>query len=138
MKVRIFAFAAASIGLAYAAAAADYTGLAAQGYRWVTVDGPYACPTKDEVLRITSHHTDAVELQMVDDLQAYYLIPGTIVQLVQQDAASGMSQVRLAGITQDLWTYTRYLSERPIADPYGVIETPENSGLIPTSTTGLQ
>jgi hypothetical protein len=74
---------------------------------------------------------------MVDDLQAYYLIPGTLVQVIQDDPATGMSQVRLGGITRDLWTYTKFLSKHPIEDPYGVIETPENSGLIPTATTGI-
>jgi hypothetical protein len=46
-----------------------------------------------------------------------------------------MSQIRLAGITRDLWTYTKYLSNRPISDPYGIVETPENAGIILTGTT---
>jgi hypothetical protein len=71
---------------------------------------------------------------MVENLQAYYLIPGTLVQVVQDDAAKGMSEIRLGGITIDLWTYTKFLSKRPIENPYGVIENPENSPLIPTAT----
>jgi hypothetical protein len=137
MKLRMLAFATISIGLTVTAVAANYSDLVTQGYRWITVDGPYACPAKDDVQRITNHRTDSVELQMVDDLRAYYLIPGMIVQIVQDDPASGLTQVRLGGITTDLWTYTRFLSKRPITDPYGVIETPENSGLIPTATTGM-
>jgi hypothetical protein len=137
MKLRILALAAISVGLTVTALAANYGDLVAQGYRWITVDGPYACPAKDDVQRITNHHTDSVELQMVDDLRAYYLIPGMIVQIVQDDPPSGLTQIRLGGITTDLWTYTRFLSKRPITDPYGVIETPENSGLIPTATTGV-
>jgi len=75
------------------------------------------------------HHTDETELQMVGELRAYYLISGTIVKLVQEDSSSGMSQIRLGGITRDLWTCTRFLSKRPMTDPYGSIETPETSGL---------
>lgn len=30
---------------------------------------------------------------MIEDLRAYYLIPGTVVEVIQEDAASGMSQV---------------------------------------------
>jgi hypothetical protein len=130
-------FAAVGVGLTVTAQAVNYNDLVAQGFRWITVDGPYACRAKDDVKRITNHRTDSVELQMVDDLRAYYLIPGMIVQIVQDDPSSGLTQVRLGGITTDLWTYTRFLSKRPITDPYGVIETPENSGLIPTATTGM-
>jgi hypothetical protein len=137
MKLRMLAFAAISVGLTVTALAANYSDLVAQGYRWITVDGPYACPAKDDVQRIANHRTDSVELEMVDDLRAYYLIPGMIVQIVQDDPPNGLTQVRLGGITTDLWTYTRFLSKRPVTDPYGVIETPENSGLIPTATTGM-
>jgi len=63
-----------------------------QGYRWITVDGPFACDSEQDVQRITGHRTDAVELQMIENLQAYYLIPGTLVQVVQDDAAAGMTQ----------------------------------------------
>jgi hypothetical protein len=137
MKLRMLVFAAISFGLTCTTLAVNYSDLAAQGYRWVTVNGPYACPSKEDVQRITNHRTDAIELQMVDDLQSYYLIPGTLVQVLQDDPAASMSQVRLGGITRDLWTYTKFLSKHPIEDPYGVIETPENSGLIPTATTGI-
>ena len=138
MKLRMLVFTVVSSGLTCAALAADnYSNWAAQGYRWITIDGPYACTSQEGVQRITSHRTDAVELQMVENLQAYYLIPGTLVQVVQDDAAKGMSQIRFGGITIDLWTYTKFLSKRPIEDPYGVIENPENSGLIPTATTGV-
>lgn len=37
----------------------------------------------------------------------------------------------MAAFASFLWTYSRFLSERPIRDIYGTIETPENSGLIP-------
>jgi hypothetical protein len=137
MNLRILVFTAISFGLTCAALADNYSDLVAQGYRWITVDGPYACDSQQDVQRITSHRTDAVELEMIENLQAYYLILGTLVQVVQDDPATGMSQIRLGGITSDLWTYTKFLSKRPVEDPYGVIENPENSGLIPTATTGM-
>jgi len=73
--------------------------LVAKGYRWVTVNGPYACVTEQEVRQITSDHTDLRELHMVANLRAYYLIPGTLARIVQDDHANGMSAIRLAGIT---------------------------------------
>jgi hypothetical protein len=73
--------------------AASEEDLAANGYRWVSVDGPYGCPSKDDLRQITKHRTDEMELRMVEQVRAYYLIPGGIVRLVQQDAASGMSQI---------------------------------------------
>jgi hypothetical protein len=115
----------------------NYSALAAQGYRWVTVNGPYACNTEQDVERITTHHTDATELQVVENIQCYYLIPGTIVQVIKEDAARGISEIRLGSITRSLWTYSRFLSKRPVKDTYGVIETPENSGLIPAADTAI-
>jgi hypothetical protein len=43
----------------------------------------------------------------------------------------------MAGITVDLWTLTRFLSKHAVRDTYGVIETPETSGLIPTPTSAI-
>jgi hypothetical protein len=137
MKLRMLVVGGISLGLTCTALAVNYSDLQAQGFRWVTVDGPFACTTEQEVQQITGHRTDATELQMVENLQAYYLIPGTIVQVVQEDRGTGMSQIHLGGITTALWTYTKYLSKKPIEDTYGVVETPENTGLIPTGDTGL-
>ena len=47
----------------------------------------------------------------------------------------GMSEILLAGITRSLWTYTRFLSARPIRDTYGTVETPDNAGLVDPSDT---
>jgi len=33
-----------------------------------------------------------------------------------------------------LWTYTKFLTARPVRDSYGIIETPEDSGLITSAT----
>jgi hypothetical protein len=111
--------------------------LVEKGYRWVTVDGPYACPTEQEVRKITADRTDLAELQMVEDGGAYYLIPGTLVRITQNDTASGMSEILLGGITKPLWTYTRFLTARPIHDIYGIVETPETAGLIDPGDAGI-
>jgi hypothetical protein len=137
MKLRMLVVAGISLGFTCTALAVNYSDLQAQGYRWVTVDGPFACTTEQEVQRIAGHRTDATELEMVENLQAYYLIPGTIVKVVQEDRGTGMSQIQLGGITSALWTYTKYLSKQPIEDTYGVVETPENTGLIPSGDAGL-
>jgi hypothetical protein len=135
MNAKTVIFGAIVFGLASAALSINDTKPAANEYRWIVVDGPYACPSKEDLHQITKNRTDETELQMVEQLRAYYLISGTIVQLVQEDSSSGMSRIRFGGITRDLWTFTRFLSRRPVRDPYGVIETPENSGLISAQTT---
>ena len=137
MKLAISIMTAVSLGLTCTALADNYGTLAAKEYRWVTVHGPYASTTEQGVRRITAHRTDATELQMVEDGQAYYLIPGTIVRVVKEDPANGMSQMQLGGLTTSLWTYTRFLSKHPIQDTYGIIETPENSGLMPSVDTAI-
>jgi hypothetical protein len=98
--------------------------LVAKGYRWVTVNGPYACVTEQEVRQITSDHTDVRELHMVENVRAYYLIPGSLARVIRDDHANGMSEILLAGITRPLWTYTRFLSARPIRDTYGTVDFP--------------
>ena len=138
MKLLISFMTAVSLGLTCTVLGDNnYTALAAQGYRWVTVNGPYACHIEQDVERITTHHTDATELEVVQNIQCYYLIPGTIVQVIKEDPARGMSEMRLGSVTRSLWTYSRFLSKRLVKDTYGVIETPENSGLIPTADTAM-
>ena len=136
-KFRILVIATAGFGLAYTAFAADYKYLAGEGYRWVTVDGPYACSTEQVLKRITTHRTDATELEMVEKGGAYYLIPGAIVQVTKENPTTGMSEIHLAGIAKPLWTNAKFLSPHPVRDMYGVVETPENSGLIPSADTGV-
>jgi hypothetical protein len=62
MKLWIFVMTAVSLGLTCRALADNYDALAAQGYRWVTVDGPFACTSEQDVQRITTEHTDATDL----------------------------------------------------------------------------
>jgi hypothetical protein len=76
-------------------------------------------------------------LKLVEQVKAYFLTPGTIVQVTEEDPSSGLSKIRMAGITVDLWTLTRFLSKHAVKDTYGVIETPETSGLIPTATSAI-
>jgi hypothetical protein len=111
--------------------------LVAKGYRWVTVNGPYACATEQDLRRITSDHTDLRELHMVENLQAYYLIPGTLARVIRDDHANGMSEILLAGITTPLWTYTKFLTARPIQDTYGTVETPDNADLVDPSDAAI-
>jgi hypothetical protein len=49
MNSRILSVTVCAVGLSCTAFAADYKELAAEGYRWITVDGPYACTTEQEV-----------------------------------------------------------------------------------------
>ena len=139
MKMRLFVLTLFGFSLTCAAWAEDYRNLTAQGYRWVTVNGPYACPTEPEVRHVTGDPTDATELQMVEDGAAYYLIPGTLVQIVKDDPAEAMSEILLGGITRPLWTYTKYLTASPIHDTYGIVETPETSGFVdPSDVAGTE
>src|ERR1700738_3350337 len=136
MKTPIL-LALAAAAMTVSASANKYDELAAKGFRWATADGPYACVAKEDVHRIANNPGDSVELKMIEQVKAYYLTPGTIVQVTQEDSQDGTSKIRLAGITVDLWTLTKFLSKHPIKDTYGVIETPDTSGLIPTATPAL-
>ena len=122
---------AVSLSLTCTALADHYKDLAIEGYRWINVDGPYACHTEEDVQRTVAHRTDGTELQVVENVQCHYLIPGTVVQVFMEDQAKGMSRMRLGGITRPLWTYTRFLSKHPVRDTYGTIEMPEDCGLMP-------
>jgi hypothetical protein len=142
MKARtIVAVAAAAITLTSSALGDKYSDLVAKGYRWSTVDGLYAWVSKDDVRRTVNNPTspagDEVMLKMIEQVKAFFLIPGTIVQVTKEDPSSGLSKIRMAGITVDVWTLTRFLSKHDVKDTYGVIETPETSGLIPTATSAI-
>ena len=137
MKLAISVLTAISLGLVCTVDADQYSDLAAQGYRWVVVNGPYACTTEQDVRQITADHSDAIELHMVEAVRCYYLVPGTIAQVINEDPARGMLELRLGSIVTPLWTYTRFLSKHPVQDTYGVIETPGSAGLIPTPDSAI-
>jgi hypothetical protein len=130
MKSPILFVIVISLGLTFAGFAGQYRDLAAQGFRWVLVDGPYACTTQQYLEQITARRSDAAELRVIEEGQCYYLIPGTIVQVLQEDPRRHMSLIRIGSVNRSLWTYTRFVSERPVQDTYGMIETPEDVGLI--------
>jgi hypothetical protein len=67
---------------------------------------------------------------VIEDGQCYYLIPGTIVRVLREDPRRHMSLMRMGSVTRSLWTYTRFLSRHPVQDTYGMIEMPEDVGLI--------
>lgn len=136
MKLGIPILAATCLCLAGNALADNYSNWVAQGYRWVNVNGPYACITEQQVQQITGRHSAQTELQMLQNVQAYYLIPGTIALVIKENTATGMTQVHLSGITVPLWTYTRFLSKHPVRDALGNVSTPQTSGFFPTADTG--
>ena len=133
MKLLLFFISAVSLSFAGAALATDYAALAAQGYRWVIANGPYACSNKQDVDRIVGHHTDATELDVVQNAGCYFLIPGTIAKIISENPARGIAQIHLGNITVPLWTYSRFLSKSPIPDTYGVVETPEAADPAPAT-----
>jgi hypothetical protein len=137
MRVPTIVLAAAVVGLGSTASADPYKDLAAQGYRWVIVDGPYACPSKGDLREITRHRTGLVELKMVQDLRACYLIRGGIIQVIQEEAASGMSEIHVPGHPRTFWTLKRFLSRSPIRDTLGVVETPTTSNMLPPEQMGV-
>src|ERR1700739_898806 len=99
MKLTIAIISAVSLGLSCLAPADDHSALAGNGYRWVTIHGPYASTTEQGVQRITHHRGGLTESQILEDEQAFYLIPGKIVQVLKEDPATGMSQVQMGGFT---------------------------------------
>jgi protein tyrosine phosphatase (PTP) superfamily phosphohydrolase (DUF442 family) len=133
MKLLFSFIAAVSLNFTGTALATDFDALAAQGYRWVIANGPYACTKDQDVDRIVNHHTDATELDVVQNAGCYYLIPGTIAKVITEDPARGISQIQLGNITIPLWTYTKFLSKSPIPDTYGAIETPEAADPAPAT-----
>src|SRR6266403_1219702 len=73
MRVAIIVLAVAAVALGSTASADPYKDFTAQGYRWVAVDGPYACPSKADLQEITSHRTDLLEVKMVSDVRSKIL-----------------------------------------------------------------
>jgi hypothetical protein len=115
--------------IAGAASATDFQSLAKQGYRWVTVNGPYACPKKEDAEKLAAARDVSSNLELQDRTHAYFLLPGMIVLVLESDPSSGLSRIRASGIVVDLWAPTRFLTSHPIKDTYGVTETPDSTGL---------
>lgn len=128
---------AVAAGLDPAASADPYKDLAAQWYRWVNVDGPYACRSKDDLREISRHRTDLIELKMIQEGRACFLIQGQIVQIDQVDSAAGMSQFHVPGHPARVWTLTRFLSREPIRDASGIFETLTTLNMVPKEQMGI-
>jgi hypothetical protein len=125
MKMRTISGIVAATILQTSAALADkYDDFVAKGYRWVTTDGPFACTSKEASQRLVKDQSEENRLRMVSQGGVYYLIRGVIVQVVQEDKASGMSQVHWDGIAENLWTPSKFLSKRPITNVLGTIAVP--------------
>jgi hypothetical protein len=133
MKLSNFSSVAlAMIGIASTGFAADYSDWVAKGYRWSAVNGPHAYikkeDAKDERLRLSNKPVSEVIGR------AYYLRRGKVVLVVETEAASSLSRIRMGGVTSDLWTPTKNLSTRPLRNTVGVIETPDMAGILRISS----
>ena len=132
--LRILCIGAVAIALTPAALADKYDDLAGKGYRWVTVDGPYGYFSRDDLRQFAQQR--GKEFELIEQIRTYYLIPGTVVRVIQKDAGSGMSQIQLDGVRRPLWTLSKFLSVRPITDLDGKIETPFEPGTTLNNATG--
>jgi hypothetical protein len=121
--------AAAIVVLTSRGLATNYEEFVKDGYRWAAMDGPFACPAKSDVqVMVENAANDELRLHMVEQLRAYYLVRGSIVKVLNEETATGLAQIQIAGIVSQLWTLSRFLSIQPIPDLYGSIETPTAAG----------
>ena len=104
----ILSIAASAVVLTSAGRGASYDDLAAKGYRWVTADGQYGFRSRDDLLQMLKERGEGNKLKLIEQVRAYYLIPGTIVQVIQKDAASDTSQIPLKRVSRPLWTLSRF------------------------------
>jgi len=133
MKIPILSLAILVVlGILPAASGDDYKGWAAQGYRWSLVSGLHAYRNKDDAKNERSRRENKSVSEEVR--YAYYLRPGKVVLVVATDTGDGLSQIRMGGISTDLWTPTKYLSARPVKNSVGKIETPGMAGILPVTS----
>ena len=104
----------ALVGLALTALAADYGSLINQGYRWVTVNGPHAYPSKEDAQNGGAGRKSESKQPVV---HAYYLIPGMVVLVVDNDSSTGLSRICAGRNKRRTWTATKNLSTQPIETP---------------------
>jgi hypothetical protein len=118
----------ALVGFASTSLATDYADWVAEGYRWSVVHGRHAYVSKEEARKESGSKSKS-------DLagHGYYLRPGKLVLVLETDAASGLSRIRMNGAASPLWTASKNLSSRPVKNARGVIETPDSTGLRPFS-----
>ena len=120
------------VGISSTSLAADYAAWVAKGYRWSQVHGRYAFVSKEEAKNQGSPGGSKSKSDSIG--HGYYLRPGKLVLVVETDAASALSRIRMNGATSPLWTATRNLSSRPVKNARGIVESPESTGLRPIST----
>jgi hypothetical protein len=72
----MLAVAAVAITFTSNALGDKYSDIVAKGYRWAIADGLYACVSKDDVRRMVNNPDGEVKLKMVEEVKAYFLIPG--------------------------------------------------------------
>ena len=101
----------------------------------------YSLPLRSGFSSINSRKTSVITSEHATNPLCKSLepsrVPGTIVQATEDGLSSELSKIRMAGITVDLWTLTRFVSKQPVKDTYGVVETPETSGLIPAAASTI-
>src|SRR5258707_13858143 len=122
IKLAISVMTAISLSLTSTALADHYNDLVVQGYRWVTAEGPYICHAEEDVRQLVARRTDATELEAVENVHCHYLIPGTVVQMIKEHPAKGMSQIWVGRITTLICTYTGCASKHPDRDTDGTIK----------------
>jgi hypothetical protein len=71
MNAQTVIFGALVFGLASAALSINDAKPAANEYRWIVADGPYASPSKGDLRQITKYHTDETEVRIVDELRGH-------------------------------------------------------------------
>ena len=122
----------AMLGFASTGFAADYADWVAKGYRWSAINGPHAYIKKEDAIKERANLGHRPVSHVIG--RAYYLRQGKLVLVVETEADSGLSRIRMGGVTSDLWTLTKNLSTRPLRNTVGVIETPDMAGILPISS----
>src|SRR6201981_2123087 len=79
------------------ATATDFKALAEQGYRWVRVNGPYATPNKNDATKLADAKSASSDVELQDKTHAYFLLPGMLVFILENDRESGLSRVLAYG-----------------------------------------
>jgi hypothetical protein len=133
MKIPVLFLAVlALLGIPRVTLADDYQAWVAQGYRWSLANGLHAYRNKDDAKNERSRRENKSVSEEVR--YAYYMRPGKVVLVVATDGANGLSQIRMGGISSDLWTPTKYLSKSPVKNSVGKIETPGMAGIMPVTS----
>ena len=69
----------------------------------LTADGQYGFRSRDDLLQMLKERGEGNKLKLIEQVRAYYLIPGTIVQVIHEEGALGTSQIQLKRLFRPLW-----------------------------------